>query len=106
MDAAQLIIEARNRTGISRRRLARLAGTSASTLAAYEEGRSVPSVVTLQRILAAAGFRVDASLVAADEADRLRCGATLAALLDLADAYPRPARQELAFPLVASMVVP
>ncbi|MEI8404851.1 MAG: helix-turn-helix domain-containing protein [Actinomycetes bacterium] len=105
MDAAQMIIEARSQAGISRRQLARLAGTSPSTLSAYEEGRSIPSVVTLQRILAAAGFRVDASLVAVDEAEHRRRGEALASLLDLADAYPRPARQELAFPLVASMVV-
>jgi hypothetical protein len=105
MDAAQMIIEARSQAGISRRQLARLAGTSPSTLSAYEEGRSIPSVVTLQRILTAAGFRVDASLVAVDEAEHRRRGEALASLLDLADAYPRPARQELAFPLVASMVV-
>jgi len=100
-----MIIEARSQAGISRRQLARLAGTSPSTLSAYEEGRSIPSVVTLQRILTAAGFRVDASLVAVDEAEHRRRGEALASLLDLADAYPRPARQELAFPLVASMVV-
>ena len=100
-----MIIEARSQAGISRRQLARLAGTSPSTLSAYEEGRSIPSVVTLQRILTAAGFRVDASLVAVDEAEHRRRGEALASLLDLADAYPRPTRQELAFPLVASMVV-
>src|SRR5450756_1072854 len=42
MDAAVLLQEARRRSGLSRRKLAHLGGTSASTLSAYELGATVP----------------------------------------------------------------
>lgn len=40
------------------RALARRAGTSHSTLAAYEAGRKAPSLATLERIVKAAGFEL------------------------------------------------
>jgi transcriptional regulator with XRE-family HTH domain len=49
-------VEARRRSGLSRRELARRAGTSPATLAAYEAGRITPSVDTLDRLLDAPGF--------------------------------------------------
>ncbi|MEI6403186.1 MAG: helix-turn-helix transcriptional regulator [Actinomycetota bacterium] len=42
MHASALVVEARLRSGLSRRELARRAGTSAATLAAYEAGRITP----------------------------------------------------------------
>lgn len=41
------------------RALASRAGTSHSTLSAYETGRKVPSLATLGRILDAAGYALD-----------------------------------------------
>jgi len=56
VNAAATLRRARRRAGLTLRALAQRAGTSHSTLAAYEAGRKVPTVDTLQRILRAAGF--------------------------------------------------
>jgi transcriptional regulator with XRE-family HTH domain len=58
VNAAATLSRARARSGLSRRELARRAGTSPSTLAAYEAGRKAPSVATLDRIVRAAGFEL------------------------------------------------
>ena len=62
MDGAALIRRARLRSGLSLRALAERAGTSHSTLAAYEAGRVAPTLDTLERILAAAGFTATTTL--------------------------------------------
>jgi len=49
--AALAITSTRMRAGISRRELARRAGTSAATLGKYESGAVAPGVTTLERIL-------------------------------------------------------
>lgn len=49
---------ARHRAGLSQRALAARAGTSQATIAAYESGRKVPSVVVFDRLLAATGERL------------------------------------------------
>lgn len=51
-----MIADCRHSVGLSLRELATRAGTSHSTLAAYEAGRKAPSLVTLERILNAAGY--------------------------------------------------
>lgn len=51
-----LIRIARRRSGLSQKELARRAATSQAAISAYESGRRSPSVATLSRILAAAGF--------------------------------------------------
>ncbi len=56
MDVSQLIADCRHSVGLSLRELAKRAGTSHSTLAAYEAGRKAPSLATLERILNAAGY--------------------------------------------------
>ena len=65
---------ARRRAGLSLRALAGRAGTSHSTLAAYEAGRKVPTVETFDRILRAAGYAPTLELTPAvggpDPADR------------------------------------
>jgi transcriptional regulator with XRE-family HTH domain len=49
-----------------------MGGTSASTLSAYESGRSVPSVRTLERLVRSAGFELQVSLqLALAEPDQL-----------------------------------
>ena len=62
MDAASTIVTARQRAGLSGRELARRAGTSATTLSAYEHGRVDPSIATLRRIVRACGFEPEIRL--------------------------------------------
>ncbi|MFJ9391306.1 helix-turn-helix domain-containing protein [Nocardioides sp. NPDC101246] len=47
---------ARRAAGLTQAELARLAGTSQATLSTYERGRQAPSLKTVGRLLAAAGF--------------------------------------------------
>jgi len=54
--AADLLIEARRRAGLSQRELARRARTVQSVVARVESGTTNPSWQTLSRLLAAAGF--------------------------------------------------
>lgn len=51
--------------GLSQQDLARLAGTSQPTIAAYETGRKSPTLQTVERIALAAGFEPSLSLVPA-----------------------------------------
>jgi transcriptional regulator with XRE-family HTH domain len=85
---------ARSRAGLSLRDLARRAGTSHSTLAAYEHGRKAPTVPTFLRILAACGFATDFQLsLRVRERDGLDRGRELEDVLDLAAQFPsRPGR--------------
>ncbi len=53
-----LIRDARQRAGLSQAALARRAGTSQPTLAAYESGRLVPRLDTVARILDATGHEL------------------------------------------------
>jgi predicted nucleotidyltransferase/DNA-binding XRE family transcriptional regulator len=61
--AAALVSEARGRRGLSQRELARAAGVPQSTVATIESGRRQPSVAMLERLLDAAGFRLETRLV-------------------------------------------
>lgn len=91
MDAATTLRLARRRAGLTLRALADAAGTSHATLAAYEAGRTVPNVDTLDRILRAAGF---ASAIAreprADRTpdERAAKAAELLEVLELAAMFP------------------
>lgn len=58
-DGGQLIRGRREAHGLSQRRLALRAGTSQAAIAAIESGRRSPSIVTLQRLLAALGEELD-----------------------------------------------
>jgi transcriptional regulator with XRE-family HTH domain len=64
-----LLREARRRAGLTQRELARRAGTSQSVVARIEHDRTAPSVDTLSRLLAAAGFVVRVDLEPAGVAD-------------------------------------
>lgn len=55
LDAAALVREARQRSGLTQRALAHRAGTSQSVIARIESGQTSPSVTTLRRLLDAAG---------------------------------------------------
>jgi transcriptional regulator with XRE-family HTH domain len=99
--ASQLLRRARLRAGLGVRALARRAGTSHATLLAYESGRKVPRVDTLERILAAAGFAAEVELAARpdhDERARAAKGRELADVLDLASHFPARHEPTLAFP--------
>ncbi|HLN17217.1 MAG TPA: helix-turn-helix transcriptional regulator [Acidimicrobiales bacterium] len=99
MDAGLLLTEARRRSGLSRRQLARRGRTSASTLAAYESGASVPSVATLTRLLRAAGFDAQVSLQGTGSAEDAERGAAIEALLVFTDGLPRAERGSLGYPV-------
>jgi transcriptional regulator with XRE-family HTH domain len=57
-----LLREARLRSGLSQRALARRARTTQAVVARIELGQASPSVATLRRLLNAAGFELDAAL--------------------------------------------
>jgi transcriptional regulator with XRE-family HTH domain len=61
-----LIRMARREAGLTQQALATKAETSQAAVSAYESGRRSPSVDTLCRILAAAGFEVRMRLAAPD----------------------------------------
>lgn len=99
MDAATTIRRLRQRSGLSLRALARRAGTSHATLSAYESGRKVPSVDTLDRIARAAGFDLDVALEPRLDAEELADrGDELAAVLDLAEQFPARHRGQMTYP--------
>lgn len=105
MDAATTIRRARSRAGLTLRALADRAGTSHATLAAYEAGRVIPRVDTLDRILRAAGFasaiELEARADAGDEAREAK-GRELVEALELAALFParhRPRLDLAAFPV-------
>src|SRR3954451_13048206 len=96
MTAATAIRTARLRAGLSKRALARAAGTSPAAIVWYERGEREPTLPTLQRILGAAGSRADLAVVrSARRLDPAVAGHRLAEVLDLADQLPqrRPARR-------------
>ena len=59
--SAQLIKEARAAAGLTQAELARRAGTSQPTVAAYEAGDKIPNVATLERLLRTAGTNLTTS---------------------------------------------
>ena len=99
VNAATDLRRARLGAGLSLRDLARRAGTSHATLAAYESGRKVPSVATFDRIVRAAGYRPGLDLTPAvggpDPADR---GRELVEVLELAARFPARHARTLRFP--------
>lgn len=109
MDASALVRAARVRSGLSLRELARRSETSHSALAAYESGRTVPTVGTLDRILRAAGFAADVTLerrVGQGQDEREARGRELVEALELAAIFPARHGQELRFPPFGRTVPP
>jgi transcriptional regulator with XRE-family HTH domain len=86
---AHTLRRARTAAHLSLRQLAAKAGTSHSTLLAYEKGRKAPAVTTFFRILEACGQAVDVQLSPrVRERDGLPRGEELREVLELADAFP------------------
>ena len=99
MDAAAILRRARADSGLSLRALAERAGTSHSTLAAYEAGRKIPSIATLERLLRAAGFRLNVEVERSEGgADPTARGRELADVLTLAEQFPARHSRKLQFP--------
>lgn len=93
MDAASIISSARTNAGLSQANLAARAGTSQATVSAYESGTKEPSLATLERLLAATGWRLAVEpsprrLVPRTDAELERAGQVLADVLALAEALP------------------
>jgi transcriptional regulator with XRE-family HTH domain len=88
MEAATVLRRARRRSRLTLRELAGRAGTSHATLSAYEAGRKVPTVATLDRIVRAAG----------GGAARAARGQELIDVLELASMFPARHEPELSFP--------
>ena len=89
----------RSRAGLSLREVARRAGTSHSTLVAYEQGRKAPSAATFLRILDACGFATDFQLSPrVREHDGLARGRELEAVLDLAAQFPARHTKAMRYP--------
>jgi transcriptional regulator with XRE-family HTH domain len=57
--AAELFEQARRLAGLTRTELARRAGTSRPTLAAYASGAKIPTLATALRIIRSAGFDLE-----------------------------------------------
>lgn len=58
--SANLLVRARDESGLTQSEVARRAGTSRPTLSAYEHGRTSPTLDTAQRVLAATGHVLQA----------------------------------------------
>src|SRR3954449_12673646 len=104
MEAATTLRRARLEAGLSLRVLAERAGTSHASLAAYEAGRAVPRVDTLDRILRAAGYAADIDVsrrADATDDDRRAKGEELRQALALAGAFPGRPCQAAPVPPVA-----
>ncbi|HEY3833634.1 MAG TPA: helix-turn-helix transcriptional regulator [Acidimicrobiia bacterium] len=98
MNGPTLIRRARARSGLSLRALAERAGTSHSTLAAYEAGRISPTLDTLERILGAAGFTATITLTPRAATDRER-GRELRQALELAAQFPARHAPSIEYPV-------
>lgn len=85
--AAGLIRTARDRANLTQSQLAELARVAQQTVSAYETGRKEPTLPTLQRLLAAAGFELRVRLEPIDYHDQ--------ALQAFLDSLPAKARVEL-----------
>lgn len=100
MDASALLRRARSSAGLSLRVLAERAGTSHSTLAAYEAGRKEPSITTLERLLRAAGFELGVEMrPCVGGSDREARGRELAEVLNLAEQFPARHTRRLQYPV-------
>jgi len=98
VNAASLLRQAREISGLTLRHLADRAGTSHSTLSAYEAGHVNPSMHTLQRIIRAAGFGLIIELIpVVDHAAHDR-GDELVQVLELAAQFPAHHTRDLRFP--------
>jgi transcriptional regulator with XRE-family HTH domain len=69
--ASALVVQARQRAGLTQVELARRAATSRSAISAIEHGKRDPGLAGLQKILRAAGFDLLTALAAHDDHDEV-----------------------------------
>jgi transcriptional regulator with XRE-family HTH domain len=69
--AGSLILSARLKAGLTQKQLSDRLGVTQPVVAAYESGRRQPTVQTLMRILAAAGFDLRLSLAPHEDHDEV-----------------------------------
>lgn len=94
--ARELMLELRQRSGLSQAELARRAGMTRSVVNAYERGQRQPGVDALSRLASAGGLQLELGTpVLAEDA---RAGRLLAQVLDLAEALPSRRRGTLTYP--------
>ena len=91
MQVGELVTNAKGSSGLSVRRLAADARVAGSTITRIQAGSVDPSVRTLERILAAAGFALELSAIQ-------RGGRRPPRLSDLADAWSRDGRLRIDWP--------
>jgi transcriptional regulator with XRE-family HTH domain len=90
---AALLRDARRRSGLTLRQLARRARTSHSAIAAYESGAKSPNSATLCRLVRACGFEIEPQLRPISPVeDRAQRGRDLVEVLDLAGELPNERR--------------
>lgn len=100
MDVGELILRCRQENHLSLRALAERAGTSHSTLSAYEAGRKSPSLATLRRILDAAGYRLKFELERKPmDFDPVQRDEDIVDLLNLAQLFPATHNPMLEMPI-------
>jgi transcriptional regulator with XRE-family HTH domain len=108
MRSSQVIRAARVRAGLSQAHIARRAGVTQPAVSTYERGGREPSLPMLEKLVAAAGFRLDVRIAEpeagslpppVDDADH---GRRLLDVLSLADAIPVRAKRELTMPRLLS----
>ena len=102
MQADRVILTARQRSGLTLRQLGERAATSHATISAYEHRRAHPSVETANRVISAAGFRVESTLVPKVSANDEERGAELVDALELAAAFPARHASKLRYPRFAA----
>lgn len=95
MKSSAVVTEARRRAGLTQQALAVRAGTTQSTIAAYEAGAKEPSAKTMTRIANAAGFEVSWALAP-------RSSLTARTVNEVADLLAERGQKE-AFRLVAEL---
>jgi transcriptional regulator with XRE-family HTH domain len=69
--SGSLVLSARLKAGLTQQQLADRLGVTQPVVAAYESGRRQPTVQTLMRILAAAGFDLRLSLAPHEDHDEV-----------------------------------
>jgi transcriptional regulator with XRE-family HTH domain len=89
MEAAAAIRQAREQAKLSKRELARRAGTSPAAIVQYEAGAREPSYATLRRILRATGFDAELRVVPGRRELSATRGRHLVEVLALAEHLPR-----------------
>ncbi len=102
MDAASIISAVKRRTGLTGKELASRAGTSASTLSAYERGVVVPSVATLDRIIRSSGLVAFVELL--ESPSNRTPNSTIEELLAFVDHAPSTRSAELIAPVWPQLV--